>query len=246
LCVRSASGDELPFKGWVSFCVQVNDVEVDVPFLVTNSEIESPILGFNVITYFQERDELVRMLKGRDGKTISSVQSVLRDEQEGHLGEIKCGRQNVTIPGGTTKSIRCQVRIGAREDQVALFSPVSLGHVLEESLEISETLVKVTRGASCSVSIPVSNTSNKPVTLRRGQALGQLTAIKSVVTLRCPEFSGKEDEEGKRETKSPDASRQDTDGADPQEDIKNERYVPGDSWDPPVNIDESKLTPDQI
>ena len=53
----------------------------------------------------------------------------------------------------------------------------------EEGLEIQEALLMVSKGSCCSVSIPVSNTSNHDITIKKGSMLGTLETVQSIITL---------------------------------------------------------------
>ena len=51
-------------------------------------------------------------------------------------------------------------------------------------VQVKETLVKIPKGSTCRVSVPIVNDTPSKLTLCHGQVLGHLTPIKSVVTLR--------------------------------------------------------------
>ena len=51
-------------------------------------------------------------------------------------------------------------------------------------VQVKETLVKIPKGSTCRVSVPIVNDNPSKLTLCHGQVLGHLTPIKSVVTLR--------------------------------------------------------------
>ena len=49
LLVRTANKSVLPYRGWVSLPFKFGNIELDVPFLVCDSKLERPIIGFNVM-----------------------------------------------------------------------------------------------------------------------------------------------------------------------------------------------------
>ena len=57
--LRAANGTLIPYQGWVELTFRLVDQDPDcaliVPFLVTNSDLASPLIGYNVI------EELVKM-----------------------------------------------------------------------------------------------------------------------------------------------------------------------------------------
>jgi hypothetical protein len=58
LVVTSASGDTLPYVGWVEVSVNANQGRetLRVPFLVTKLTLNRPILGYNVISLLVGRE----------------------------------------------------------------------------------------------------------------------------------------------------------------------------------------------
>lgn len=241
LCLKNASGDILPYVGWVSLSLSVLQSCIDVPFLVTEVILDNPIVGYNVITYFQDGESLAHIFREKDDRTVSSVRTVLSSEGKGHIGKVKVGRRNIVIPENSTRSIKCRVHAGG--DQMALFIPNNSDQSYGENLQIQETLVKVAKGSSSSVSILVSNVSKRPITLRRGLELGYLTTVKSVVTLRCPEVSNISDSEGL--TQQVHVTNVSAAGIGETKQVRSES-TDQEVWDPPVPIDESILTQEQI
>ena len=57
--LRAANGTSIPYEGWVELTFRIVDQYPDcaliVPFLVTNSDLASPLIGYNVI------EKLVKM-----------------------------------------------------------------------------------------------------------------------------------------------------------------------------------------
>ena len=62
LTVKCASESIIPFVGWIDLSEQVKDQNVSVPFLVCDMHLEHPIIGYNVLTYFEGEDVLLSML----------------------------------------------------------------------------------------------------------------------------------------------------------------------------------------
>jgi transposase InsO family protein len=253
LVITSASGDKISFDGWVELELQlVQEAEfLAVPFLVTElQQIQRPIVGFNVITHLQDNpltlpEGLVSGLRsafpGKSVKTIESVASCLVEGQKGKVGVAKVGKQNIVIPKGTTKVIRCTVHTGVvAKRQPAIFIPDGEAS-WADGLEIPESLLTVSAGSCCTVSIPVRNVSSHTISLKRGTCLGTIQSIQSVITL--PPGAGndsqaQDDEQTIRtevcEMGKPSAGNGDV----PREE--------GDEWNPPVEINTEGLTSSQV
>ena len=60
ITIKAASGENIPFEGYVHLDLKVGVNSMQVPFLVTNLEMEIPILGFNVISHFANQGYLSR------------------------------------------------------------------------------------------------------------------------------------------------------------------------------------------
>ena len=48
----------------------MKDQNVRVPFLVCDMHLEHPIIGYNVITYFEGEDVLLSMMKAMDSRVV--------------------------------------------------------------------------------------------------------------------------------------------------------------------------------
>ena len=77
----------LHFEGWIEIDVKASPTSesILVPFLVTESYIDTPILGYNVITALDQED-LLSVFAKYDKKKEQSVASVFGKEQDGDMG----------------------------------------------------------------------------------------------------------------------------------------------------------------
>ena len=185
LIVRSASGNDIPFAGFVNISVNSGKGKtVDVPFLVGKNAVSRPILGYNVIPQFLDDDSAKDAFQ--DVKVGTSVSSILRDNAEGLVCAVKTGKRNIKIPGGNILLVKCQVHAYTQhEDEVAYFSPLDSN--IQEGLEIAETLVYLDKGSTSNVHIPIKNMTNHSIVLQKGSTLGSLQTVKSLISLRSPQ-----------------------------------------------------------
>jgi hypothetical protein len=182
--VRSACGDEVPFEGWVdlSFSLKGGTESLSVSFLVSaSSGLERPIAGYNVINHYKcevakspglfDR-EFQNALPHVPPTKLQTLLSVLNKDQSEGYGTVEVGKQNVRIPSGSRVLVKYVVHAGV----VALFVPNLQGHI-DEGVELSETLMTVRAGSSCSVHVPVQNNTKHAITVYRGTSLGTLQPV---------------------------------------------------------------------
>ena len=117
-----------------------------------------------------------------DKNLAESVASVLAEEEE-CVGQVKVGKQNIFIPRGTSKMVKTKVHTRVLgTPQPVIFSP-DIEQQWDDGLEISETLLTVKQGSCSTVSVPVKNSSNRDIVLKKGTYLGSLQPVQAVITL---------------------------------------------------------------
>ena len=98
IAIKAASGDNIPFDGCVHLNLKAGVDSIPVSFLVTNLEIEIPILGFNVISHIRDNCQeqnyfnffFINVLPCSDAKMAESVSSILAEDMVS-MGQVKCG-----------------------------------------------------------------------------------------------------------------------------------------------------------
>ena len=207
LNLTAANGTTIPYPGFVELTVKLresNNLEIGVPFLVTQEKLEVPILGYNVIEEFfklssASGDKNVVMkilfpnLKSDETKLLINLISE-EQSQDMHFGTVKVKKRDCTIPKGQSIHINCRANYFSMESKTpVLFEPIENSN-LPESLQISETLIVVNRGKSCCVKVEVTNNSAHDIIIPKHTEIGQLQLVKSVTPI---EVTAK-----KQETKS--------------------------------------------
>jgi len=233
LHVKSASGNDIQFLGYVELeiCPPNGESCVGVPFLVTEAEFEPPILGYNVITHWLNDSSISSVFPTVEDKKVSSVLSVLENEQQNCLGVVKVGRQNIVIPKGKTRKVRCFARVGALSEQNAVFSSGEYDH-WDGAVQIPQALVKVQRGANGAIILPISNLSGHDITIHKGLPIGRLEAVRSLITV-VPDGENLTELNRDVDEKVVGAESVSTSG-------KSEL------WDPDIELDENVLNSDQV
>ena len=117
LQLRTANKKSLPYSGWVEMKFELaSGAHLRVPFLVVDSDIGRPIIGFNVILEilknkeFSLIDELVCAMdvdKEKAECVINLLESIV---EEDYVSEVKSDKRNVTIPAGHAVKIKGRVK----------------------------------------------------------------------------------------------------------------------------------------
>ena len=175
LNLTTATKGNIPYSGWVElqFCLQSGE-KIMVPFLVVESDIDMPIVGFNVISEvmkcnssFKLENILCAALNVSEEKIIDVI-SILTNAENESLAMVRSSKRNVKIPAGSSMRIKCRAKVGMIREQIpVIFEPDEVKEWPEE-LEFSDNLITLTRGSCQNVNISVVNKSGHEVTLRGG------------------------------------------------------------------------------
>ena len=197
LDLTAANGTKIAYTGWTEIEVRLNSLEKDepaivVPFLITNDNIEYPILGYNVIeelikpmdksgkqsvhltaaahASFQDFSEEVLL------KLVELIQATNSDK----LCVVKSTKRDMVIPANRTVQVNCRANIGpVAEKTPVLFEPDELAS-WPDGLTVHETLTTVKQGSTSQVKIDIVNTTNHDIVLRNRTVLGRLQLVQSI------------------------------------------------------------------
>lgn len=200
--LSAANGTDIPYDGWmeVEFTLSKNavagmsDKPVVVPILVASSDIERPIIGFNVIEELaltndtcgdctpsgQMVEKLCSALEvGR--KTARAVLSVLKKqklENQPHIARV--GRQPVTIPKNKVVAVPC----GRLNKRVFSSSHVVLEPNHETpwptGLVIREQLIQLPSEDNSKIDVTVENLTDNDIILSSRTTLGWLHSVGAI------------------------------------------------------------------
>lgn len=194
LDVRTANGATIPFEGLIELSFSLSSeplhATVKVPFLISAvRSICKPIIGFNVIELYQvsvgsENFQLqFKTSTNFSDYAINKLMSLITAKGESSFGNVKLGKQDVTISKGTLRWVKGIAHVGpVMSSQPALFVPND-DISREEGLQIHEILVSISNGSACHIFVPVCNTTNHDIILRKQVCLGHLQSVESVIAL---------------------------------------------------------------
>ena len=198
LNLHAANGTEIPYMGWISCSFHLKDSTefVNVPFLVSRQKLEHPFIGYNIIEELCSQAEenknsvqesLISSLTGTTANNVDALVNFVKSTRVGTLSDVKSVKRDIIVkPRGIVK-VPCRPNPGSIGRKVpALFQPDEL-HEWPDGIQIPETLVNVTGGSSCRISIQVENTTDHEIVIKNRTRLGRLELVKSVTPLEVTE-----------------------------------------------------------
>lgn len=171
-------------------------VAVQVPMLVGQSCVSSPLLGSNVITEVikesEETDDvdissLLKEALHVSENTVKAIVSILgaAESDEYQPYDIRVGKHGFTDSAGKICKIRCRVREWPN-GRTVLYEP-AIDSFCPEGLELFHALVNVPRGSSKTVKIPVQNTTKHDIFLPGRTVLCNPEEVANVRPVICPQ-----------------------------------------------------------
>lgn len=188
----AANNSEVFMIGVVVLNFSIGDHSFPVPFLVTESALTQPIIGYNVIEYFirtSEPDDVIRLLvnssRGVDAGKIKGMVNVVNQTvvDDDFLGDLRALKPCV-IPPKSVARIRCRVKGDVKGLDLMFLCSEPLVADWDDDLIVSESLGELVRGRTPHVNIEVRNTSATEKFIRKNMIVGEITAVKSVLPLK--------------------------------------------------------------
>ncbi|KAL6455438.1 hypothetical protein MHYP_G00361400 [Metynnis hypsauchen] len=197
LYVTAANGSHIPFDGWIEADLEIlsrgrGKCSIQVPFLVSQSSLDCPLLGINVIGELIKgnggaTDSLslsalvseILTLDEQDAKVVASAAQKSWEENLSHCYTVRVGKQGVVIQPNQVQSIRCRVRAWPKGG-VMCFEPMAEGG-LPEGLEAWPVIIQIPSGATKVVEIPVQNVTKHSVYLPQRTILGLVEEVCAVL-----------------------------------------------------------------
>ena len=198
LNLTTANGGTIPFEGWVEVQFQLSsDTEssssLTVPFLIARDELETPIIGYNVIEeVVKDRetegsssivDIMNTALKGVALENVTALVDLVQNASIEDMGVLKNGKRNLTVPRGQAVTVPCRINCGSLEERTPMLFEPDPGMPWPADLEVVEQLPTLPRGSPHRVNITVRNPSKHDVVLGRRTLLGHLQLVQSVTPL---------------------------------------------------------------
>ena len=101
------------------------------------------------------------------------------------FGTVKLSKQNVVITQGKTIPVTCRVRAGPIPERIPVVFEPTIGTDVSDDLVVSESLMYLQKGSSCSITVLVQNPSNHDIAIKGRTLLISLKAIGTMVPIPC-------------------------------------------------------------
>ena len=199
LDLKAANGTEIKYIGWTPIEFRLSNSceenKITVPFLVTETDINLPIVGFNVIELLIRGglnqltgieallNEMTATFTDSSPDNVKAFVDFISVSTPTELCTLKTEKRTVVIPKGAVIEVTCRANTGPLERKTpVLFEPLS-EFELPYGLELSETLLCADKGSSSRLNVKVCNTTNHDIHLKGRTVLGHLQLVKSVTPL---------------------------------------------------------------
>jgi hypothetical protein len=197
IILKTANKVEIPYTGWIAIELKMkawnDEAAMIVPFLVSKDEIETPIIGTNVIEdiirspgeYNINEDTLLPSMQSAfqaDPKDVKSyINNIQADTKE--ICDVKSIKKDIIVKKGSNMLINCRANTGPiLEKTPVLFEPMVM-QTWPEGIEVKPIMLTVSKGWSSRITIPVTNKTTRDITIRARTLFGSIETIKSITPL---------------------------------------------------------------
>ncbi len=195
LDLRAANGTQIPFDGWMEVELKLTSPKactekITFPALVTKSSLHHPIIGYNVIEEMIKRSgsEAVSNILGGAVRNLGHQQAdklvhLIQMNESDELCSVTSGRKDRVVPRRSNVGIQCHARAGPVERKMTVLFEPDVQSQWPEGLQVDESVVTLSPGNSCPVTIRVINRMDHTLVLKRRTLLGQLQLVRSVMPM---------------------------------------------------------------
>ena len=161
---------------------------LDVSFLITTDQISNPILGFNAIKHMAQTTDdklLIKLFKTSFNQTdVNRIQAFVNLLQSPDSVEatVKVKGNNTVVPAGCIVEVPCKANIGnLSQTQPMIFQQEETE--LAEGLDCTDSIIMMKKGANNYFKVPVVNSSDHDIILKKTMIMGRLEPIQSLAPL---------------------------------------------------------------
>ena len=164
---------------------------IDLPMLVTESPLDHPIIGYNVMEQLVSKCDtgletegvisvLSNSLPNVVFENLNSLVDSIRSEGDPYLCSVRTGKRDVIIPAGETKKIACRVNIGFVNKNTPVIFENDITGSLPNGIEIEESLLYLKHGNCVKVHLFVTKANLHDAVLKNRTIIGTLQLVRSV------------------------------------------------------------------
>ena len=194
--LRAANNSNVTVDGVVVADFQIPntiDLNIAVPFLVTNNQIDLPVVGYNVIEYLLEscpdptyiQSIIIESLPSIKPLEAKAVINIIQENRNDILAMVRTTKSKI-IPKNSVSHVQCRIRdLGPIQSKImtVVFQP---DITFETDLELNETIVNIKKGKDL-MKIPIFNPTGKDIYIPSKTNLGTINQLSAVIPLQFSE-----------------------------------------------------------
>ena len=187
---RAANDTEIEMVGSVVLDLDIGRFSVPVPFLITESPLAHPIIGYNVFKHIIDINtdcmgEVVDLFAGAcsgldEGRAKVMVDIISKDfEDDDFLGDLRATKPTVIPPKGSVR-LKCRVKGDVKGLNLSFICSEPCIAEWDDEIVVTESLGELVRGRTPHVNIELRNCSSVNKFIQKNQVVGEICAIKAV------------------------------------------------------------------
>ena len=195
--VQSASNTKIPFEGYVMLKLRLDgwgSQVIQAPFLVTDQQLDNPIIGTNVIQQmvlltdkFEKNvaDAIFEhSFQSLEAKKLKLLVNLIRKvQQKSKSTVVTCNKKKIIIPKNCQRKIKCKSElVGSLERATPVYFEPSVNPAWADGLEVPETVTSIKKTKS-TMYIYVNNPTNRDIQIQPKTTLGEVQLVKSIIPL---------------------------------------------------------------
>ena len=177
--LTTANGTVLPYLGWVNVkCELKGDTKgtsiIDLPMLVTESPLDHPIIGYNVLEQLVSKcdtnsktEEIISVLSDSLPDVVvgnlNSLVDSIRSGSDPYLCSVKTGKRDIIIPAGEAKKVACRINTGFVDRGTPVIFESDVSGSLPNGIEIEDSLLYLKGGNCVKVNLVVADEESDTV-----------------------------------------------------------------------------------
>eukprot|EP00794_Sanderia_malayensis_P006740 gene6740-7500_t len=194
LDLTTANGSDLPYVGFVTLVFALPGASTDtiqVPFLVTEHDMENVIVGFNVVEELVTQHRTpsdsfvaswVSSLNQVKADNIATFVEVVEDAKKELPFPVKATKNRIAIPKNASVTVPCRIQIPAvSKATLFMFEPNDV-ETWPEGVQLHDKVVTV-KPTTSRIDIPVTNTTSQDITIQGRTVLGRVEQVRSVAVV---------------------------------------------------------------
>ena len=193
ISLSGAGGSKIPYVGYVTLPVLLKgrSEALDVPFLVSASELSSPIIGYNVIKAVAEMDEGAvvtsenSFFRGLSNGAVSEVMTLLADPESEHLSHAKTVKSSQVVKKKSSRVVTLKIDSVTVDQRTPVFFEPSLESMMlfDDNLVLGEQLVMLKKGVNQKIKVSVINTTDRDIEIPARMVLGDINLVSSITPM---------------------------------------------------------------